>query len=330
MPRLQIRLEKDEEEFEIQSGFSIKKIPPELKDFPSLGEEATKVLSSADKKYINEASWCFACNFEDPYEDKSNPDNLTDEERIRQRDENLTQANEFLWRFILITAFKYHSYLFCPYKCTTSKELSSIWFSKPKPTPPGDDEKTIKDFLQGKAFWNYSIKKQQLHTLKDIFVKINEKLNLAGDDQQKFRNSIISAREAFQEKDMANQLLLFTISLENLFNDGHGNINHKMCTRMACFLKSNYEERKEVYDEMKRVYGIRSRISHGDLNYNNPKQVIELIITRLNVRKLACEVLSKFLENEKLWSVFDSDNAWKEFLRGLDLGKHSLQTTQPT
>lgn len=310
-PNSRIHLGKGEDKFIIEPGFSIKGVPQKLKEFALLDEQGTSILSRKDKDMIQKCPWCLAYYYEDPSVEEQSDDN------VHQRDKNQKKARESLWRFAIIAALKYHFYFFASYRCKADRKLRDIWFWEPQKTPPTDPPEILR---RETIFWKNSIKRNDLEVVKEIFLKVNQKLTLLGDTQQKLRNAIISAREAFQEGNIANQLLFFTISLENLFNDGRGDIGHKICARTACFVKDSYGDRIEVYNDMKKVYGTRSQISHGDINYNKPKQVESLKESHLLVRELVCRVLIKFLENKELWSVFDTDKNWKEFLRKLDLG----------
>lgn len=295
----------------IEPNFSIKRVPRELKDYAQLDEQGTSILSRIDKDTIAKCNWCFAFNYEDP-----SIENQSDE-NVHQRDENRKQARESMWRFALIAALKFHYYLFAPFRCQSDQELKDIWFLEPQETPPNDLPEIIH---AGQGFWENDTKKVNLETTRKIYLNVNQELDLAGDTQQKLRNALMTTREAFQKRNIANQLLSFTISLENLFNDGRGDVRHKICTRTARFVRDSYKDRIEVYNEMKEVYDCRSQISHGDLNYNALKHVKSLKKSHLLVRKWVCAVLTKFLETKKLWSVFNSEDDWIEFLRRLDLG----------
>lgn len=321
-PKTRILLGKEEDTFTIQPGFSITRTPKELKDFATSGQSGTEALSKFDKETIEKTEWCLAYDYDDPFLDLPMK-NMTEDEAVHQRNENRKHAREALWRLALIAAFKYHLYLFWPYRCRANINLSNIWFWEPQITPFDDPEKDINDFLLGKPFWKKEIAKEELEAVKEIFIKVNRELNLAGNTQQILRNALNTAREAFHEGNMAYQLLLFTISLEDLFNDGHGDINHKICTRTACFLKKEYEDRNQVYADIKKMYKARSLVSHGHIRYHRLKQVKSVREARIIVREKVCEVLTKFLENKELWTVFDTDTAWKEFLRKLDLGEYN-------
>jgi len=80
---------------------------------------------------------------------------------------------------------------------------------------------------------------------------------------RRFRNSI----ERYSVDD-AERLLEYAIALESLYlNDNsseRGELTYRLSLRAARLLAKDFEKRKKIFDFVKKLYGFRSRIAHGE------------------------------------------------------------------
>lgn len=67
-----------------------------------------------------------------------------------------------------------------------------------------------------------------------------------------------------------DKILDVAIALEQLYQIGRGEINNKLKTRAACFLRTSKEERMRVLKEVSTLYSIRSKIVHGETGQPSP------------------------------------------------------------
>jgi hypothetical protein len=116
--------------------------------------------------------------------------------------------------------------------------------------------------------------------------------------------------------------------LESLLSTGNDEIAHQISERSAVLLRRSSRERLELYKEMKRLYGLRSRIAHGDIkatkgtiNWNSTvisargSQIGIDMLTRL--AQYATAVIRAVLDDAELLSVIKA--AGKERLSAIFL-----------
>ena len=60
-----------------------------------------------------------------------------------------------------------------------------------------------------------------------------------------------------------DSVLDYATALEILYNPGSSEVTYRLATRAAYFLGTNANERKEIFDDIRAFYGVRSSLVHG-------------------------------------------------------------------
>ncbi len=110
--------------------------------------------------------------------------------------------------------------------------------------------------------------------------------------------------------------------LEALFCTGVSEIAFQLASRIAWFLSpDDVHKRTEIFEKVKSLYDLRSRIVHGE-KYS----VNKIEESQQDIVDLARRVLLKILSDQQAYTVFfDKDqNRIKSYLQGLNLGKTCL------
>lgn len=79
-------------------------------------------------------------------------------------------------------------------------------------------------------------------------------------------NAVLSGMSSFRRE---QQLLSYTIALESLLSSGSSEVSHQVSERAAFLLSEDPHRRRKFYDEVRRLYDIRSNIVHGNLGTKN-------------------------------------------------------------
>ena len=123
---------------------------------------------------------------------------------------------------------------------------------------------------------------------------------------------------AYEKRSQEDKLIDYMISFESLFMKENLELRHRLSVRVSRFIKGEYNERKELFSDFKKIYDIRSKIVHGEsINHKN--------LTKLKVESLS-ELVSKVEEQlrvsiKKIICLIDQDVNYnhEEFLDKLDL-----------
>jgi len=125
---------------------------------------------------------------------------------------------------------------------------------------------------------------------------------------------------AYEKKNPEDKLVDYMISFESLFMKETQELSHRLSARISRFIKDDYDERKKLYLDFKKIYGIRSKIVHGEsISPKSLKQVkvesIHGLIQKTD--ELLRESIKEFID------VVNRDAEYKheEFLDKLDLDK---------
>lgn len=160
---------------------------------------------------------------------------------------------------------------------------------------------------------NYTLEQSEIGKFQEFWK------NLSGKNFLNFKPNGIAVRRfssAVEKFDKEDQVIDFLIGFEALFfKQGEtAEQTHKISVRVARLLKSDFEERKKMFKEMKDIYKIRSEIVHGDepsfggSNFNNLHEVTE------RAKDLLRESIKIFLDKE-----IDSKDTHNNFITKLDL-----------
>jgi len=126
---------------------------------------------------------------------------------------------------------------------------------------------------------------------------------------QPIYNALWRFNANFERSSAAARLLELVIALEALFGDSSDSLAYKVALRCSSFLYPPSEERMKVFQQIKRVYGDRSKIVHGDrleVNYTQEEMDYLENIVRISI--------CKFLEHYKKGNSINSPERLDEML----------------
>ena len=120
-------------------------------------------------------------------------------------------------------------------------------------------------------------------------------------------NALHRFSSSYEERASADRLLELVIALESLFGGKGDSTTYKLALRASCFLYPPGKDRQEVFEKIKRTYGDRSGLIHGDRLY--PRYTDKEID---DIEDLLRKAINKFLEYDvngtRLYSEADLDN----------------------
>lgn len=105
-------------------------------------------------------------------------------------------------------------------------------------------------------FGAYSLKKDEISDLKEIFKKLKNKPKFLDMPLRYFNYA--HTRERPEDK-----LIDYMIAFEGLFVKEKAELSYRLSLRVAAFLGENRDEKGEIFTLMRRTYDLRSDIVHG-------------------------------------------------------------------
>lgn len=123
---------------------------------------------------------------------------------------------------------------------------------------------------------------------------------------------------AYEKRGQEDKLIDYMISFESLFMKETQELRHRLSVRVSRFLKGEYNERKVLFSDFKKIYDIRSAIVHGEsINHKDLKKLKVGLLSELvsKVEEQLRESIKKFID------LIDQDVNYKhkDFLDKLDL-----------
>ena len=110
------------------------------------------------------------------------------------------------------------------------------------------------------------------------------------------------------------RFVMFTVVLESLFTTDSQEISHKIAERVAWFLEVEVESRRSLYDRMREIYKIRSKIVHGTEIKGVVGEVSESLMADLEL--YTQRALKKILADQSLVDTFSSKSDERESFLG--------------
>jgi hypothetical protein len=108
---------------------------------------------------------------------------------------------------------------------------------------------------------------------------------------------------------LGERIASFCTAMESLFATSSSELAHQLAERMALFLSDQSDDRLRIYREVKRAYGLRSKVVQGDvLRQSKMAELLEC--------SLACDDL--------LRQAIQKAAADKEARKGLEGGNDDL------
>lgn len=85
-------------------------------------------------------------------------------------------------------------------------------------------------------------------------------------------------RIIYEREKEEDRLINLFIALESLFLKSEAELNYRLALNISCYLYNTYDERKQNFDKIKKAYGMRSKIIHGDSSSIDRAELIETLI----------------------------------------------------
>ena len=126
-------------------------------------------------------------------------------------------------------------------------------------------------------------------------------LNPFGDELSRVDRAGAFVYKARGESSLPFKLINYCIALECLFTSDNSEVNHKVAERTSLLVGTNKEDRIKIYDLVKKAYGIRSKLSHG-------QPIKENVDRLLTVTKQMDELLRIILRVLSVHEVFQMNN----------------------
>ncbi|BDS12979.1 HEPN domain-containing protein [Aureispira anguillae] len=118
---------------------------------------------------------------------------------------------------------------------------------------------------------------------------------------------IDSARTSF---DIGTKVSLYCSAFECLFSISNSELTHRLSETVANFLENSFTEKKDIYNKMKKIYSLRSSITHG----SGIKRAL-LTNNSLKLKKIGrdCDnilrrCLEKIIADDTLTSMYSDNN----------------------
>ena len=226
------------------------------------------------------SQWCIE------YRKKVDTKGISDDFRIHNDIENIVH----IMRMHKTGAVSYYGVLIFPKVWTGVESLGTTPHSRMR--------------IGGK---NYILSKRDIGELKILWEQFK---NL------KKYSFLINAIRRFNfsyNKMFEDRIVDLIISLETLFQEGSGEITYKLSLRCAYFIGNDAEERKKIFENMKKAYKVRSKIVHGD-NFSLEEKLLK------DIEDYARRAIKKYMnEASKKIDTSSKDSEFrKEIIRKLD------------
>lgn len=157
-----------------------------------------------------------------------------------------------------------------------------------------------------RKYINETLSFKDLQIMKDVYKNVNK----IRDNKTRLSLTLYHLYGALHIWIPHPRLVMFLSVLESLFSTSPQEISHKISERTAFFFEKDSSKRRELYDFIKNIYNIRSKIVHGSQvsrkDIEPPKDKLadlEFFIHRL---------LQKIFTDNELVEIFSSGNEVRE------------------
>jgi hypothetical protein len=133
----------------------------------------------------------------------------------------------------------------------------------------------------------------------------------------RLQRSFYFASAARDGSDLGMKIVSYCTALEALFSTDSSELTHKVAHRIAVFLGGGPQEKTALFNFIKKAYGIRSKVVHGDTLGGDAASQIPIVCQELD--NLVRKILAKIFNTPTLAEIFDKP---KE-----DLEKYFLESS---
>jgi hypothetical protein len=117
----------------------------------------------------------------------------------------------------------------------------------------------------------------------------------------RLRRAFYFLESARSFRDMGMKIAMYCSLFETLFSTDASEITHKIAHRIAVFLEQDPNKRCEIYARIKKAYGIRSKVVHGDEIKTDSKEIQAVSV---DVDNIARKIFHKIGSSEELFDQF--------------------------
>jgi hypothetical protein len=206
--------------------------------------------------------------------------------------------------------------------------------------PPGAGGRVHSNFLaetlqkadgsKGKTGFNRSELKNARKSFKELLLPLAHasKEELVRPDLSPFSGPLITSQSAVprlkrafyflnsarSNRDLGMKVAMYCSLFETLFSTDATEIAHKIAHRIAIFLESAPEKRADLYMRVKKAYGIRSKVVHGDELGKDVQKAQQISV---DADQIARRIVAKISSSDVLMEKFHGSKADLEdyFLR---------------
>lgn len=121
-------------------------------------------------------------------------------------------------------------------------------------------------------------------------------------------------KSARRELNPAMKIAHYCSALESLFSTDSSELSHKLSERVAIFLKDYGYDPLVVFDDIKKFYNIRSKVTHGDSLKTSKVDSLPDESSKLDgyLRR----IMNEILESEHLTNIFDREkNSFENYFK---------------
>lgn len=131
-------------------------------------------------------------------------------------------------------------------------------------------------------------------------------------------------KAARRELHPAIKISHYCSSLESIFSTDSAELSHKLSERVALFLGKYGNNPSDVFDDIKELYGIRSKVTHGDSI--QPKKENNLPILSEKADNYIRKTINIILSSKPLMNLFDGNKEQFEgYFKSLLFGRHQTE-----
>jgi len=171
------------------------------------------------------------------------------------------------------------------------------WCSKTPCDPPYNDDYILSYHGNYSAPNTYLLQEDDVTKLGQLLQKYT---NIKEQDMKEKKSKIISLNSAIyyldkgvRETDTFDRLVDYTAALESLLVDGKEGIASQLAQKTAFLLEKDRQKCREIFKDIKKVYGFRSNIVHGD--YHKIANELELKEYCNKTERYARQVIIKWI-----------------------------------
>ena len=135
----------------------------------------------------------------------------------------------------------------------------------------------------------------------------------------RIQRGILFVKQAREARNLAYKISNYCSALETLFSTDNAELSHKLSERIAFFLKDDFKV-IETFKTIKKAYGIRSKLTHGDTLDNKQIEILDDLSVRID--RILRFSINKIIKNEEFLNIFESPkNVIDEYFEELIFNK---------